>query len=293
MIQETRTVFKMFSLIGIGERAGSGIENIYKVWDEVSFRKPEIIESVQPDRVEVILRTISLLHEKSLSMIKKAIGKVYEELTRNEVVALVAANKEYQITNTRLQVLLGINTIEASKVLTLLLEKKLIIAEGQGRGTRYLLSDFFVKSKSDISNSINKEDELNKQGEAPYTIERNSINSDDELHKQVDENSINKEEVASIDLSTLTLEIQENIEEIASKKRTDVKLMEKVILYLCSLKSLELKELARILNRNDVGLRSNYLNRLLKENKLKLLYPGQINHPKQAYYTNQEYSSGN
>lgn len=106
-------------------------------------------------------------------------------------------------------------------------------------------------------------------------------------------NSINKEEVASIDLSTLTLEIQENIEEIASKKRADVKLMEKVILYLCSLKSLEVKELARILNRNDVGLRSNYLNRLLKENKLKLLYPGQINHPKQAYYTNQEYLSGN
>lgn len=89
-------------------------------------------------------------------MIKKAIGKVYEELTRNEVVALVAAHEEYQITNTRLQVLLGINTIEASKILTLLLEKKLIIAEGQGRGTRYLLSDVFVKSKSDIRNSINK-----------------------------------------------------------------------------------------------------------------------------------------
>ena len=44
-----KNIFKMFSLIGIGERAGSGIENIYKVWDEVSFRKSEIIESVQPD----------------------------------------------------------------------------------------------------------------------------------------------------------------------------------------------------------------------------------------------------
>jgi hypothetical protein len=51
---------------------------------------------------------------------------------------------------------------------------------------------------------------------------------------------------------------------------------------------MELKELAKLLNRNDVGLRSNYLNRLVKESKLKLLYPGQINHPKQAYFTNSE-----
>jgi hypothetical protein len=38
------------------------------------------------------------------------------------------------------------------------IRKKLIIAEGQGRGTRYFLSDVFMKSKSDIRNSINKEE---------------------------------------------------------------------------------------------------------------------------------------
>lgn len=106
-------------------------------------------------------------------------------------------------------------------------------------------------------------------------------------------NSINKEKPCSINLSNLTLEIKENIAEIASKKRADVKLMEKIILHLCSLKPLELKELARILNRNDVGLRSNYLNRLIKENKIMLPYSRKINYPKQAYHTNQEYLSGN
>lgn len=30
-------------------------------------------------------------------------------------------------------------------------------------------------------------------------------------------------------------------------------------------------EISKILNRNDVGLRNNYLNRLVKENKLKLI----------------------
>lgn len=53
--------------------------------------------------------------------------------------------------------------------------------------------------------------------------------------------------------------------------------MEDIILELCEVKPMKLSELAKLLNRNDVGLRSNYLNKLVKQNKLKFLYPGQIN----------------
>ncbi|NMM65319.1 hypothetical protein HBE96_22325 [Clostridium sp. P21] len=65
----------MFSLIGIGERVGSRIENIYKVWDEQSWRKPEIIENFQPDRITMVLRTVLLLPEKSLAFLKSIIWK--------------------------------------------------------------------------------------------------------------------------------------------------------------------------------------------------------------------------
>lgn len=251
-----KNIFKMFSLIGIGERAGSGIENIYKVWDEQSWRKPEIIENVQPDRTIMILRTISLLPEKSLLTLKNIMGKEFDNLTKDEVVSLVAAHEEGQITNTRLQILLNKNSIEVNKTLNTLLNKKLIETEGQGRGTRYLLSNIFDKSKYlDSNNKINS---INKDG--------NSINNNDNINEKL------------INIA----------KEIANKKRADVNLMDSIILKLCEIKPMELKELAKLLNRNDIGLRSNYLNRLVKEKKLKLLYPGQINHPKQAYVTNKE-----
>ena len=258
-----KNIFKMFSLIGIGERAGSGIENIYKVWNEQSWRKPEIIEKVQPDRTIMILRTISLLPEQSILVLKNTLGENLKSLSKDEVVALVAALEEGQITNTRLQILINKNSIEVNKILSSLIDKKLLKTEGQRRGTIYLLSNMFNHSSYLNENSINSEmNSINKEG--------NSINNSD--------SSTNNNE----DIQKKLVNIAKKIE---NKKRVNLSLMEDIILELCEVKPMKLSELAKLLNRNDVGLRSNYLNKLVKQNKLKLLYPGQINHPKQAYVT--------
>lgn len=44
------TIMKMFNLINIGERAGSGIPNIFRVWEEQKWKRPDISESLNPDR---------------------------------------------------------------------------------------------------------------------------------------------------------------------------------------------------------------------------------------------------
>ena len=41
----------MFSLINIGERAGSGLPMIYKAWADSDYAMPDIIEKENPDRV--------------------------------------------------------------------------------------------------------------------------------------------------------------------------------------------------------------------------------------------------
>lgn len=41
---------KMFNLIGIGERAGSGVPDIYSVWEQQGWKQPEVIEEYGPDR---------------------------------------------------------------------------------------------------------------------------------------------------------------------------------------------------------------------------------------------------
>lgn len=53
-------LIKMFNMVDIGERAGSGIPNIFNVWKKQGWSAPEIIENIEPERI-----TLSLQIEKS------------------------------------------------------------------------------------------------------------------------------------------------------------------------------------------------------------------------------------
>ncbi len=45
----------MFNLIDIGERAGSGIPNIFRVWREQGWVMPVITEQLEPERTIMAL----------------------------------------------------------------------------------------------------------------------------------------------------------------------------------------------------------------------------------------------
>lgn len=48
-------IFNMFSLINIGERSGIGLCDVYRAWNTNGYKKPEFIESVDPDRITLTL----------------------------------------------------------------------------------------------------------------------------------------------------------------------------------------------------------------------------------------------
>lgn len=54
---------KMFNIIGIGERAGSGVPDIFDVWKSQGWETPVIEEQYNPDRTILIL----LFVQKQLS----------------------------------------------------------------------------------------------------------------------------------------------------------------------------------------------------------------------------------
>lgn len=45
----------MFNLINIGERAGSGVPNIFNVWEDEGWEEPVIEERFDPDRTVLLL----------------------------------------------------------------------------------------------------------------------------------------------------------------------------------------------------------------------------------------------
>ena len=58
-------LMKMFNLIDIGERAGSGLPNIYKVWREEGYNIPNITENFEPERIVLSLQTEKIGDKKS------------------------------------------------------------------------------------------------------------------------------------------------------------------------------------------------------------------------------------
>ena len=53
-----KTLMKMFNMIGIGERAGSGIPDIYNVWENEGWTMPIVEESYNPDRTRLSLEFV-------------------------------------------------------------------------------------------------------------------------------------------------------------------------------------------------------------------------------------------
>lgn len=65
-----KALMKMFNMIGIGERAGSGVPDIYSVWESQGWVEPQVIEEYSPDRTILKLSfvsTESIKHHKKVT----------------------------------------------------------------------------------------------------------------------------------------------------------------------------------------------------------------------------------
>lgn len=72
-----KALMKMFNLINIGERAGSGVPNIFNVWADEGWVEPVIEEQFDPDRT-----VLSLEFKKASDKNKSKHGKNQRLLAR-------------------------------------------------------------------------------------------------------------------------------------------------------------------------------------------------------------------
>ena len=81
-----KALMKMFNLIGIGERAGSGVPDIFAVWEQEGWKEPEVEEQYGPDRT---ILTLPLVKKKE----KKQAKKASEKNKRNKTSKIKQAKK--------------------------------------------------------------------------------------------------------------------------------------------------------------------------------------------------------
>lgn len=93
-----KALMKMFNLIGIGERAGSGVPDIYSVWEQQGWRRPKVIEEYGPDRTILKLSFVKNTDKKAL--IKNADKKGLTSKTRQQlekIIEWMEPDREYRI----------------------------------------------------------------------------------------------------------------------------------------------------------------------------------------------------
>ena len=131
------TLIKMFNLIDVGERAGSGIPNIFSVWKKQGWSAPVINESFEPDRI-----TLSLMIGKSGD--KKAAIKSGDKKAAAKTVAHKQAIISYLTENvsaksTEIAELLGLKPTRAKEILAEMVDEEIIVAEGGNKNRVYKL----------------------------------------------------------------------------------------------------------------------------------------------------------
>ena len=62
---QNKALMKMFNLINIGERAGSGVSNIFNVWEDEGWEEPAIEERFDPDRTVLALPFLKKVAKKT------------------------------------------------------------------------------------------------------------------------------------------------------------------------------------------------------------------------------------
>ena len=83
-----KVLMKMFNLINIGERAGSGVPNIFNTWEDQGWVEPVIEEQFDPDRTLLILsfdkkQAIKTSDKKQATKTNNNVARIYEYLLQS------------------------------------------------------------------------------------------------------------------------------------------------------------------------------------------------------------------
>lgn len=135
-------LMKMFHLIGYGERAGSGVPNIYATWDNAGYAAPTVEEqfgSGQPNRTIVTLPLVENTPVVSGPQPEKQPEKSLEIEIRSEQVLSLIIEKP-SISQKELSERLQLTEQQVRTVIENLKSKKVIYREGPDKSGKWIIN---------------------------------------------------------------------------------------------------------------------------------------------------------
>lgn len=130
-----KALMKMFNMIGIGERAGSGVPDIYSVWRNQGWIAPQVIEEYSPDRTILKLAFVKdITDKKSAIKIGDKKSAITEERLR-QIMESMEVGIEYRADE--ISEIVGLKASRMRQLLNMLVEEDKVEVSGKNRNRRY------------------------------------------------------------------------------------------------------------------------------------------------------------
>ena len=263
---------KMFSMIGVAEKAGSGTDKIMKGWRDANWRSPKIEEQLQPDKVVLIMPMESLLSEKAKATLANKFGITANSFDHNVMSVLALACDEGDVTNERLRYVLNMHKSAISELLKLMVKKDLLEAYGYGRGMHYRLPakntnvfglDLSISgdnTKYQVTSCANNSASNSASSEA-----NNASNSASSEANSASNSASSKANSAS-----------------PKKKRMSKEELKALIISICA-DWVSIEDIVERTGKSSSYIRNSLMPLLLAEKSIVMMYPGAPRNPNQKY----------
>lgn len=239
--------------LNLAEAKGTGIRSMRRLAIEAGLPLPEFKTDRIGDSFSVSLYLHNLINEDDHAWLRSLTPETLDE---EEAKVLIYARATGAVDNAACRDFSGLDTLSASKTLRKLRDKGLLIKQGSGNRTYYIL-----RSEANL-HGIPPSSQLEAGGDHGISLGGSS-------------------ETSQL-LPIIPPSLQTRLPAVGTRPRQQE--VRELILDLCQLQPLTANQLCQLLGRKDSKeLRRTYLRPLLEEGVLKMLYPETENHPNQAY----------
>ncbi|MCA7948194.1 putative DNA binding domain-containing protein [Burkholderia vietnamiensis] len=287
-----RLIQKMFQLVGAGDQAGSGVPRIFGVWKEQSWRMPVVHEKREPEQTLFELRMASLLPVEMVAQLEATHGAKFAELSALEKLIVVTASVEGYVDHKRIREITDEHPADITKTLSKLSREGLLSATGHGRGTVYFdtrqLDELLADAEAEVfaapagglsTRPLAEVFAPERVAPQPPNLDSGGLGASSEGFEPSSEGLISLP-TASLDGARLVV-LSRYPGGLPGKMKPEA--LRELILELCAIEALSLRDLAALLDRSPDFIRMQYIRPLVVEGLIVPEFPDRPRHPAQRY----------
>ncbi|MGC4107879.1 MAG: putative DNA binding domain-containing protein [Thermomicrobiales bacterium] len=262
-------IASLFNYVGLADQAGSGYIRILDEWRELGYRPPAVHSDAARYEFSLILGLSDMLSFQDRTWLTEIGGP----WAASEELALVYARHTDSIDNATLRQATGQHLFDASQTLRSLRDRGLLVREGAGKNSYYVLGPAAHMRNGDALVS----------GDNVATSEDKGATSRDKdaIFGNKKPASGDKTDEGEQDAEWVNQEIVRITAPVSNRRRSSPATIMDAITELCRLIPMSTGDLSRLLEREQDTLRP-YLRSLIADGKIEPTREP-INHPSQRY----------